>query len=63
MITAKKNSIRKIKAKNIAQGINITFAIKQKREANVQKIIYLGIWLHELLAGKPEWMDVYVVEE
>lgn len=20
-------------------------------------------WSHELLAGKPEWMDVYVVEE
>ena len=34
----------------------------QKRGDNVQKIIYLGIWSHELLAGKPEWMDVYIME-
>lgn len=29
----------------------------------MQKIIYLGICSHELLAGLPEWMDVYIVEE
>lgn len=35
----------------------------QKRGDNVQKTIFLNIWYHELLAGHPEWMDVYVVEE
>ena len=34
----------------------------QKRGDNVRKIIYLVIWSHELLAGKPEWMDVYIME-
>ena len=34
----------------------------QKRGGNVQKIIYLGICSHELLAGMSEWMDVYIVE-
>lgn len=35
----------------------------QKRGDSVRKIIYLVIWSHDLLAGKPEWMDVYIVED
>ena len=36
---------------------------KNYRDENYRDPAPAGIWSHELLAGKPEWMDVYIVED